>query len=108
MDAQAEVVIAPRAHQPANRSALALRHGARSRLKPAHALGSHVLTCSMAATVGQAAQAWARSDTRRLLHVVCRVGELDMTVAYYKQHFGMQVHSSLPSCVSRECPRKPR
>jgi lactoylglutathione lyase len=33
---------------------------------------------------------WAKKDKRRMLHVVYRVGDMDATVKYYKDHFGMQ------------------
>jgi lactoylglutathione lyase len=32
---------------------------------------------------------WAKHDDRRMLHVVYRVGDLDATIKYYEDHFGM-------------------
>lgn len=37
------------------------------------------------------ATGWAKEDTRRMLHAVYRVGDLDAHVEYYKKHFGMKV-----------------
>jgi len=34
---------------------------------------------------------WVKQDSRRMLHVVYRVGHLDDTIEYYKKHFGMQL-----------------
>mmetsp|Transcript_6807 Transcript_6807/g.18287 ORF Transcript_6807/g.18287 Transcript_6807/m.18287 type:complete len:351 (-) Transcript_6807:285-1337(-) len=34
---------------------------------------------------------WDKDDSRRMLHVVYRVGDLDKTIEYYKKHFGMQL-----------------
>ena len=33
---------------------------------------------------------WPQKDTRRFLHAVYRVGDLDATIEYYKKHFGMK------------------
>ena len=33
---------------------------------------------------------WTRSDNRRMLHAVYRVGDMDATIKYYKDHFGME------------------
>jgi len=38
-----------------------------------------------------AASDWVKEDTRRLLHVVYRVGDMDATIDYYKKCFGMQL-----------------
>lgn len=37
-----------------------------------------------------AASDWTKTDNRRMLHVVYRVGDMDATIKYYKDHFGMQ------------------
>jgi lactoylglutathione lyase len=34
---------------------------------------------------------WAKSDTRRLLHVVYRVGDLDKTIKFYTECLGMKL-----------------
>lgn len=34
---------------------------------------------------------WPSKDKRRMLHAVYRVGDLDKTIEYYKQHLGMQL-----------------
>ena len=38
-----------------------------------------------------AAADWLQEDSRRLLHAVYRVGDMDATVEYYKKCFGMQL-----------------
>ena len=37
------------------------------------------------------ARAWVQSDSRRMLHAVYRVGDLDATLAFYRDHLGMQL-----------------
>lgn len=41
---------------------------------------------------------WTRTDNRRMLHAVYRVGNLDETIEYYKKHFGMKLlrHRDVP------------
>jgi lactoylglutathione lyase len=33
---------------------------------------------------------WLKLDKRRMLHVVYRVGDMDATIKYYEDHFGMK------------------
>jgi lactoylglutathione lyase len=41
---------------------------------------------------------WAKQDTRRMLHAVYRVGDLDAHVDFYQKHFGMKVRTA--ACTS--------
>ncbi|PSC76770.1 putative lactoylglutathione chloroplast isoform A [Micractinium conductrix] len=45
----------------------------------------------MAAVPAAAAAGWAAEDERRMLHAVYRVGDMDKTIQYYKECFGMQL-----------------
>lgn len=49
------------------------------------------MAASEAATANQDLVEWAKSDKRRLLHVVYRVGNLDKTIEFYTECLGMKL-----------------
>jgi len=47
-------------------------------------------SCRVMAAASEDLKQWPQQDTRRFLHAVYRVGDLDATIDYYKKHFGMK------------------